>query len=414
MQGYWGRVNVKPVILHKFFSMKKLSLLLFAGLFFWPPLLPAANEGLSPAARISLLTATSGDELYSVFGHSALRVRDPETGLDEVYNYGTFDFDTPNFYLKFIQGKLFYKLSVGPYEYFLLEYRYEGRGISEQVLNLTPEETFAIYDFLQVNRQPGNEYYLYDFFYDNCATRIRDIVEDKLGPDWGEDPVPEYSRCFRDMLKPYLQSKPWALFGVDLVLGLPSDKEATPWHYMFLPDEMFLAFSQARHANGRALVGQYALVLEQTFVPEKKTLFSPQVAAWLLFLLGILSLLKVRIARVFDKVFFSLLGGVGLVILFLWFLSDHTATNANLNLLWALPTHLYFIYKGNMIYPIGIPRYYFKVVFLLNLFLLLFWPLLPQGFHPAFLPIILLSAVKAFLYGYGDAWKRLPFMRRKR
>ncbi|MEE4178154.1 MAG: DUF4105 domain-containing protein [Bacteroides sp.] len=394
--------------------MKKISLLLLVGLLFSPVLLSAAQGELSPSARISLLTATPGDELYSVFGHSALRVRDPETGLDEVYNYGTFDFDTPNFYLKFLRGKLFYKLSVVPHEYFLLEYRYEGRGISEQILNLSQEETRRIYDFLQVNRQPGNEYYLYDFFYDNCATRIRDIVENQLEPDWGEDPVPEYSRSFRDMLKPFLVNKPWALFGVDLVLGLPSDREATPWHYMFLPDEMFLAFSQARHANGRPLIEQYALVLEQTFSPGKSHWLTPLVAAWMVFLLGILSLLKVRIARVFDKIFFTILGLVGLVILFLWFLSDHTATNANLNLLWALPTHLYFIFKGNMIYPIGIPRYYFKVVFFLNLFLLLFWPLLPQGFHPAFLPLILLSAVKVFLYGYGDAWKRLPFMRRRR
>lgn len=369
---------------------------------------------LSPDARIFLLTATPGDELYSVFGHSAIRVTDPFYGLDEVYNYGTFDFDTPNFYLKFVRGQLFYKLSVVPHEYFLLEYRYEGRGISEQVLNLSQKEKQDIYDFLQVNRQPGNEYYLYDFFYDNCATRIRDIVEIHLAPDWGDDPVPDYRRSFRDMLKPYLAYKPWARFGIDLVLGVPSDRKATPWHYMFLPDEMFLAFAQARHENGRPLVDRYSLVLEQTFTPEKPSFFTPVFAAWLLLLLGVLSLFKIRIARVFDKIYFSLLGIIGLVIMSLWFLSDHTATNANMNLLWALPTHLYFIFKGNMIYPIGIPRHYFKIVFLLNLALLIFWPILPQALHPAFIPLILLSAIKAFLYGHGDLWKRLPMLKRLR
>jgi hypothetical protein len=366
---------------------------------------------LSDRARISLLTATPGGELYSVFGHSAIRVIDPETGLDEVYNYGTFDFDTPNFYMKFIRGQLNYKLSVTSFEYFLLEYRYEGRGVSEQVLNLNQEEKQSIYDFLQVNRQPGNEYYLYDFFYDNCATRIRDIVEIYLEPDWGEDPVSDYKRSFRDMLKPYLVNQPWAGFGIDLVLGLPSDRRATPWHYMFLPDEMFLAFSQARHSNGLPLVSRYATVIDETYQASSPSWFSPVIACWVLFALGMLSLLKVRIARVFDKVFFTTLGIVGLVILFLWFVSDHKATNANLNLLWALPTHLYFIFKGNMIYPIGIPRHYFKIVFLLNVLLIVLWPVFPQGFHPAFFPLILLSAAKSFLYGHGDAWKRLPLLR---
>ena len=394
--------------------MKMNRVLLLACLFLWAARAFASQDSLSADARISLLTATPGDELYSVFGHSALRVYDPETGLDEVYNYGTFDFDTPNFYLKFLRGKLNYKLSVTSFDYFLVEYRYEGRGISEQVLNLSREEAAAIYAFLQVNRKPENAYYLYDFFYDNCATRIRDIADTELELDWGEDPVPEYSRSFRDMLKPYLESKPWALFGVDLVLGLPSDQEATPWHYMFLPDEMFLAFAQARHANGRPLVERYAVVLEQSFIPAEPHWLNPFLVGWIVFLLGLLSLVKVRVARVFDKIFFSILGLAGLVILFLWFLSDHTATNANLNLLWALPTHLYFIFKGNMIYPIGIPRQYFKVVFLLNLFLLVLWPLLPQGFNPAFIPLILLSAVKSFLYGHGDAWKRLPLIRRRR
>ncbi|MBW6498993.1 MAG: DUF4105 domain-containing protein [Bacteroidales bacterium] len=394
--------------------MKKVSLFVLLILLLGQVTAFGNSPELSSRARISLLTATPGDELYAVFGHSALRVTDPETGLDEVYNYGTFDFDTPNFYLKFVRGQLLYKLSVVPHEYFLLEYRYEGRGISEQVLNLSQEELQRIYDFLQVNRQPGNEYYLYDFFYDNCATRIRDIAEVQLQPDWGEEPVPEFSRSFRDLLKPYLQYKPWARFGIDLVLGLPADRKATPWHYMFLPDEMFLAFAQARHNNGRPLVERYSLLLEQTFEPAKPGFFEPVAAGWLLFLLGLLSLLKIRIARVFDKFFFSLLGAIGLVILLLWFFSDHESTKGNLNLLWALPTHLYFIFKGNMIYPIGIPRHYFKVVFLLNLMLLLFWPIWPQAFHPAFVPIILLSAVKSFLYGHGDAWKRIPLLRRMR
>lgn len=394
--------------------MKRSALFLVMAVFFVAVWSRPAHAVLSPNAQFSLLTATPGGELYSVFGHSALRVFDPETGIDEVYNYGTFDFDTPNFYLKFIRGKLLYKLSVTTLDVFLVDYLNEGRGVSEQILNLSQDEKQRIYDFLVVNRQPENAYYLYDFFMDNCATRIRDIVDMHIKPDWGEDPFPEYSRSFRDMLKPYLSGKPWAQFGVDLALGLPADRHATPWQYMFLPDEMFLAFDQARLGNGLPLVDQFEPVIEETFVKQKPFWITPVVAAWILFALGLLSLLKSGIARVFDKIFFSLLGLTGIVILLLWLVSDHKALSANLNLLWALPTHLYFIFRANMIYPLGLPKYYFKFVFYLSIILILFWPLIPQTFHLAFLPIILLSAIKSFLYGYGNTWKRLPMFRRLR
>ncbi len=370
------------------------------------------QDRLSASARISLLTASPGEELYSVFGHSALRVVDPEIGLDEVYNYGTFDFDTPNFYLKFSRGQLLYKLSVTSFEYFLMEYRYEGRAVYEQVLSLTPKEKNRIYEFLLVNRLPENQYYLYDFFYDNCATRIRDIVDDHLDPDWGPDPHPEPQRSFRDMLHPYISNTPWIKFGIDLALGMPSDIKATPWDYMFLPDEMYVAFSQARHADGRPLVSGQNIVLEETLVRASPPALSPSLLLWILFFAGMFSLLKPQLSRWFDRLFFSFLGLLGLVIAFLWFLSDHAATNQNLNLLWTLPTHLFFVFKASAFNPQGITRLYFRLVFFLNLLFLMAWLFIPQDFHAAFFPIILLAMIKAFPYGFGPLTQRFPFLKR--
>ncbi|MFW6275429.1 MAG: DUF4105 domain-containing protein, partial [bacterium] len=164
--------------------MKNLLFLIcwvFIALFFSGKVVP---QTLSDESEITLLTASPGDELYSVFGHSAVRVVDSINQLDMVFNYGTFDFNTPNFYLKFIRGKLLYKLSAYPTRYFILEYQSEGRALFEQTFNLTTNEKQRVYDFLMENAKPENAYYHYDFFYDNCATRIRDLVDTILKPSW--------------------------------------------------------------------------------------------------------------------------------------------------------------------------------------------------------------------------------------
>ncbi len=314
-------------------------------------------QTLSPEAEIHLLTANPGEELYSVFGHSALWVNDPLTGTNEVYNWGVFNFQDPNFYIKFLQGRLQYMLAVTTLEGFLPEYQREGRGVTSQRLNLEQAEIRRIYDFLQYNRRPENIYYLYDFFYDNCATRIRDIAEVELTPDWGPDPYPETQRTFRQMVRPYVAHSPWVSFGIDLILGLPADRIATPWHYMFLPDEMFIAFQSARHADGRLLVNKVEEIIPHRIDHRIPKIFTPLQVAWAIFILGLLSLTRPRFSAIFDKTLFTILGIIGLAITFMWFFSDHIATAKNLNLLWTLPFHLYFIYRTKN--PDDCPGYIF-------------------------------------------------------
>lgn len=351
------------------------------------------NQVISPDAKMSLLTASPGPDLYSAFGHSAFWVYDPTTGIDEVYNWGTFDFDTPNFYLLFLRGQLNYMLTITPLHHFLRSYRDKGRSVHEQVLNLTYQEKIGIYQFLLENRRPENIHYLYDFFYDNCATRIRDLVDAELEIDWGPDPHPHEERSLRDMLKPYVSHIPWIGFGIDILLGIPADKKATPWEYMYLPDEMEIAFQHARHQDGRLLVVAHNELLPLNFKPGRPFPVTPILFFWILLLLGVISMLKPAMKRYIEVPFFVLLGITGLLLFFLWFFSDHHSMSKNLNLLWALPTHLYFVFRDNRS---RWPKIYFRVVFYAGLIMMILWPWIPQGFHPAFFPIIGLMTLLAF------------------
>ncbi len=374
--------------------MKRLSLtfVLLLGLSITCVATDAAQH-LSEEAKISLLTASPGEELYAAFGHSALWVADPVNDIDEVYNWGTFDFDTPNFYMKFLRGRLLYQLSVTSMQQFLWSYHTAGREVVAQELILTAAEKNRIYAFLLVNRQPDNIDYLYDFLYDNCATRIRDLIDYELDIDWGVSPGAQEDQTFREMLRHYTQHAPWTAFGIDILLGLPADQVATPWHQMFLPDDMFDAFNHARHTDGRLLVGGYREILPETVEMPDAFPVTPTIAFWGLLLLGLLSMLKRPFFSILRTVFFFILGILGVIVFFMWFLSDHVATSVNLDILWAFPTHVYFAFRMNKAEKLRTVRLYVRVVFFLSIIILLFWPLNPQNFHPASFPIIALAGV---------------------
>ncbi len=350
-------------------------------------------QHLSPEAKISLLTASPGEELYAAFGHSALWVADPVNEIDEVYNWGTFDFDTPNFYTKFLQGRLMYQLSVTSMQQFLWSYHNAGREVVEQELILTATEKNRIYAFLLVNRQPENIDYRYDFLYDNCATRIRDLIDHELDIDWGVPPGAAEDRTFREMLRPYTQHAPWTALGIDILLGLPADQVATPWHQMFLPDDMFDAFNHARHKDGRLLANGYREILPETVEMPDPFLITPTIALWGLFVLGLLSIFKRRFFIMLRALFFLIPGLLGVIVFFMWFLSDHVATAVNLNILWALPTHAWFAFRMHKADLSHTTRLYMKVIFFLSLALSVTWPLNPQDLHGATFPIIALTAI---------------------
>ncbi|HET6567484.1 MAG TPA: DUF4105 domain-containing protein, partial [Rhodothermales bacterium] len=306
---------------------------------------------LSDQAQLSLITVLPGDELYSLFGHSAFRVYDPATGVDELFNYGTFDFSNPvTFALKFAYGKMDYMLSTTSYPREAYLYAtYEKRPIIEQVLNLSPDQVRVVYQFLQTNALPENRTYRYDFLFDNCSTRLRDVLTTTLDGDVRFAPVPDPNESFRHLLDPYVADRPFLDLGFDLLLGMPTDRVATPREATFLPDYLMASFAHAKVTVDGTIQPLVARTDTVFWTPSRgrkqAALPYPAILFWLVFAGGaVLTYLEVRrggpSGRVFDGVLFGIVGLVGLLIAFMWFVTEHTVTAWNLNLLWAWPTHL--------------------------------------------------------------------------
>ncbi len=380
--------------------VKKLWLLL--------SLIPLWGTGqlqLSPQAQIRVVTCGPYQgELYSAFGHSAIRVMDPQYGLDLIYNYGVFDYDQPNFYLNFAKGYLHYQLDVGDYSRFRYFYIQEDRFMHEQILSLTLEEKQRLFDFLQWNAREENKYYFYDYFYDNCATRIRDALVEVFGDRIRFDgSYIETDYSIRDLCDLYLQHQPWGDLGIDLCLGLPMDKRATPYEYMFLPDYLESGLAHAyiqRDGREEPLVKQMLITHQTKEQPKNSTLFSPLFYSSLLLLLGLWITYRAHKRntrpRVFDAILFTLVGLLGWILFVLWVATDHQAAAQNFNLLWVFPLYfpiaLLLLQKST---PGFLGAFFMFTTFLHGLTILA-WPWWPQDLHEAWLPLVVLLMIRSY------------------
>ncbi|MDH3297321.1 MAG: DUF4105 domain-containing protein [Gemmatimonadota bacterium] len=365
---------------------------------------------LSASARVSLISILPGDDLYSTFGHSAIRVADPALGIDKSYNYGTFDFgDSPaeiaSFIGRFAYGDLNYRLSVEPARRTIAFYwEVLGRATVEQTLALSPGEKQALFRYLSINALPENSYYQYDFFFDNCATRLLDVIEASVGPALSFD-APPTRRSFRELLDPYLPGVPWTDFGMDLGLGLPADREATPREATFLPELLleYVATGQIeRDGRTQPLVARTDTLTgggDISWAPVADPPW-PSIVLWILFALGtLLTVVDVKARRgrrrFLDATFFGVLGIAGLVVVFLWFVSLHSVTDGNLNLAWALPTHLIAalaIARDRGLRWLGA---YMALTVFGVVVLLVGFPFWPQQLPSALVPLLLLIGVRA-------------------
>lgn len=358
---------------------------------------------LSPTAEISILTIGPGAELYDKFGHSAFRIKDTLSGVDVAFNYGVYDFNTPNFYTKFAQGKLLYELRVSYYHSFFESYVAQNRWVKEQTLNLTKEEKQAVSDFLWNNALPENKKYKYDFFFDNCATKIRDVIQEVLGDklEFKEDHLKE-ELTFRQLIQQNLQANSWGSMGIDISLGAVIDRKAKPIEYQFLPIYIFEGAANAfinRNGASENLVKETTVLFENNPTPAANNfLLSP------LFILGLLGLLIVFVtyrdykrntrSRYLDTFLFFFTGLIGIFLLLLWFATDHTATANNYNLLWAFPISILVIFaisKKNV--SPKLKRYTLLLVLLLIL-LTIHWITGVQVFAIALLPLLIALAVR--------------------
>ena len=301
------------------------------------------NNHIGDLPRISLLTCSPGEELYSCFGHSAIRYTDTLNGewVDFVFNYGTFEF-SEGFYLKFARGKLNYMLSVEEFAGFQQSYLHGGRGILENEFLLSAEQIRSLGALLIENAKKDNKYFQYDFFYDNCATRVRDIVLKSLPEIQQNEKTVSNRPTFRDDIDHYLLNQYWADFGIDLVLGKPCDNVPEQGQTSFLPDSL-QSNMMAWTINGKKMLGG-----TEELLPIDDSLFekrSPSVKPILYVTLSALIFAgfslylgwKKKAWNLSERLFLGFFGFLGVILFVMWFLTDHTTTKWNFNILWANP-----------------------------------------------------------------------------
>lgn len=306
---------------------------------------------LSEAAQISVLTCEPGNEVYSVYGHSAFRVKDVPNGYDMVFNYGIFDFSTPNFVYRFAAGQTDYLLGAGNFDVFLEQYIHENRSVYEQVLNLTHTSKKNIFEYLVWNAQPENRVYRYNFFFDNCASRIRDVVEQQIDGEVVFGSLPGKPATFRRLIKQYHSKLLWLNFGVDLVVAAPADQIASARQEMFLPDYVMKNFETATvntaHETGKPLIQSSRVIFQSTQTGYKSLkIASPFVIFGLLLaciiFVSVRQFKSNRLTALPDYLVYGLTGLTGTVMLWFVLFSEHPAMSPNYNMLWAVPLNIVF------------------------------------------------------------------------
>lgn len=304
------------------------------------------------SVEIGLITCSPHEEVYSLYGHSALHYRDYRNGADVVFNYGVFNYKQSNFVLRFVMGQTDYELEAVPLWLFCKYYQDWGSSVTEQILDLTPAEKKRIRDALVINLKPENRVYRYNIFYDNCSTRPRNMIEDHLDGKIIYQELPENrQKTFRQMLHEQMGDHRWSAFGNDLLMGFSADMSTTQREQQFLPVNLQYDFMNAvveRNGQRQPLVKDEPIVIiplgEQTFEPG----FPLTPFTCLLILLGVMVLLflleeyKKTCFRWLDVILMLTTGLAGCLLLIMFF-SQHPSTSTNLQILILNPLSLLFI-----------------------------------------------------------------------
>lgn len=355
-------------ILLKFMSrLKYFIFCLFMGVAF------SVQSQSTDSIRFSLLTCAPGTEIYSLFGHTAIRYENYTRRIDVAFNYGMFSFNTPNFIFRFVAGETDYQLGITPYSYFEAEYAMRGSSVYQQVLNLTQSEKERLLTILENNYLPENRIYRYNYFYDNCTTRARDKIEECIE---GKVVYPDSlsGKSYRSIVHEFAAGSPWNEFGIDLCLGAEADKEINKRQQMFSPFYMKYYASNAYIVDAGGT--RRPLILDETKIvdvePEEVQpgfILSPLMCgALFLALCVVMAWGQWKTQRIWwgwDIVLYGLQGLAGCIIAFLFFFSVHPTVGSNWLLILFNPIPLlylpFMVYKavkrkkdyyhvGNMVY----------------------------------------------------------------
>jgi len=363
----------------------------------------AQHIALSEGSEASIITIGPGTELNDSFGHNGFRIHDESQNIDVVFDYGRYDFNTPNFYLKFAQGKLLYEIGYNNFQPFLEYYKKHNRWIKEQTLNLSYSERQALFDFLRNNAKPENKKYKYDFFYDNCATKIRDVLVEVLGNqlEFKEDHITEdYS--FRELIQKNVKSNSWGSLGMDIAIGSVVDLKAKPIEYQFLPEYVLKGAENASITRNGIEIPLSAKTVSLYNAEKREIVDDFFTSPFFVFsCLGFLILFITyrdfknnSRSRLMDASIFFVTGLIGILLLFLWFGTDHTSTANNYNLLWAMPLSILFcalIYKKQ---PKAWLKKYVFFQLLLMVLLMIHWTTGVQTFAIGLIPLFVALLIR--------------------
>ena len=297
--------------------------------------------------QISLLTCSPGKEVWAQYGHTAIRYYDKESGEDLAINYGIFSLDQTYFIPRFVLGMTDYRMGVQPMDMFLAQYSYEGRGVVEQVLNLSAEDKEVIYKALQENMKPENVVYRYNYFFDNCTTRARDMLVNHLHGKVVYPPAEE-DATFRSMIHKWNNKYEWSQFGEDLLLGVNADRKTTKSEQQFLPENLRSDFDKARY-NGKPLVKETNVLLDaETEVAEPVFPLSPLSVALIFAVISLVMMLfsyrRQQVYWAWDLALMLTSGLMG-IIFFVMIFSQHPCVSLNFILLFFNPLPLFFLYS---------------------------------------------------------------------
>ena len=301
--------------------------------------------------EVSLLTCQPHDEVYSLYGHTALRWHDLRTGLDIAFNWGVFNFKAPHFVARFVFGLTDYELGAYPYNIFQKEYQHFGSMVTEQVLNLNGEEIMRLKGLLDQNLQPENRIYRYNYFYNNCTTKARDIIEQCVNGELKYTEREDFTPSYRDMVHEMTRNKRWAQWGNDLLLGIKADQPTTLREQEFLPHNLMYDFDRAQiYENGvyRPLVKERRIAVPAGVqIINKEFPLSPMFSFMALLAIGIV-LFAIQWKRqslfILWDVLLMVISGIIGIVLFLMLFSQHPTVSLNLQIILFNPIHWLFLW----------------------------------------------------------------------
>ena len=349
----------------------------------------AAQEDIPPmdSVEFSLLTCQPHDEVYSLYGHTAIRYHELRPGgLDWAFNYGVFDFKKPHFVARFVFGLTDYELGAYPYKYFVREYRRFGSMVTEQVLNLTDEEKMALHDALAINLRPENKIYRYNYFYNNCTTKARDIIESCINGKVEYAERKDYTPSYRDIVHSMTRNNPWSRFGNDLLLGIKADWKTDLRQQEFLPGNLLYDFDHAQiYSNGnyRPLIKERRIAVPAGVqIIESGFPLTPLACAAILLAVGIVIFFfewrKKRGFVLWDVLLMMTTGTIGIVLTLMLF-SQHPTVSLNLQIILCNPLPWLFLW------PVirGRKTRYWKITAILAVLFLIgsFFQCYAEGIH---------------------------------